>query len=172
MTTYSIPTLQTARLTLRAPKPADLPQLIAFYATERAQMVGGPLTHQEANRAMLTVFGSWALLGHGLFHIVDKTTDAFLGWTGIIYAPDWEEPELAWTVTEAAQGHGIAHEAALAARHHAAVELGLDRVISYIAPTNSRSGALARRLDATHERDSTLRGKPVQVWRHPKAEAA
>lgn len=168
MTTFTIPELTTERLRLRAPRLADLPRVTAFYASERSHIVGGPLDDRGAHRAMMAIFGSWALRGHGLWYIADRTTDAFLGWTGVLEGPGWQEPELGWTVMEEAEGKGIAFEAASAARHHAATELGLDGLISYIAPHNSRSAALAQRLGAVHEADGTLLGRDAQIWRHPK----
>jgi RimJ/RimL family protein N-acetyltransferase len=168
MTQYTIPELMTERLRLRAPSLADLPRVTAFYASERSHIVGGPLDERNAHRAMMAIFGSWALRGHGMWYIADRTTDAFLGWTGVIHGPGWQEPELGWTVMEEAEGKGIAYEAATAARRYAAAHLGQDGLISYIAPHNTRSAALAARLGAVHEADGTLLGHAVQIWRHPK----
>ena len=62
---------------------------------------------------------------------------------------------------------------ALAARAYAARHQGLDAVISYIVPDNTRSAALAARLGAVIERDGTVMGHACKVWRHPHvAEAA
>lgn len=168
MTTFTIPELTTERLRLRAPKLDDLPRVTAFYASERSHVVGGPLDARGAHRAMMALFGSWALRGHGLWYIADRDTDTFLGWTGTLYSPGWEEPELGWTVMDEAEGRGLAYEAASAARSYAAQHLGHDGVISYIAPHNTRSAALAERLGARYETDGTLLGHDVQVWRHPK----
>lgn len=168
MTSFSIPELTTDRLILRAPSLADLPRVTAFYASERSHIIGGPLDARGAHRAMMAIFGNWALRGHGLWYIADRASDAFLGWTGVNYGPGWQEPELGWTVMEEAEGKGIAFEAASAARRHAAAHLGQDGLISYIAPHNTGSAALAARLGAVHESDGSLLGHPVQVWRHPE----
>lgn len=169
--TSHIPVIETPRLTLRAPKLDDLAPLTAFYATDRSHFVGGPLDSRAVNRNMMSVIGSWALRGHGLWHIADRATDACLGWAGIIFAPDWHEPELGWTVMAQVEGRGIAFEAASAARDYAARHLGHTGVISYIDPANSRSAALARRLGATLEREDRFSGNKVHVYRHPKVAA-
>ena len=52
MTTFTIPTVETERLILRAPHLDDLPAMTAFFATERSHMVGGPKNE----------FGSWELI--------------------------------------------------------------------------------------------------------------
>jgi len=99
-------------------------------------------------------------------------TGAWLGRTGFIFAAGWDEPELGWALAAEAEGHGIAYEATLAARTHAAQHLGLTRPISYIRPDNTRSIALAERLGATFESDTTFLGKPCHVYRHPTLEEA
>jgi len=166
--TDHIPVLETDRLRLRAPKLDDLPALYAFYQSDRSHMVGGPLPERDVHRMMMSTIGSWALRGHGFWHITDKSTDEMLGATGIIFAPTWHEPELGWSVTDAAQGQGIAYEAATAARSYAARHLGHNGVISYIDPANTRSEALAKRLGATFERAVEMFGTTVNIWRHPK----
>ncbi len=165
--TWHIPTPHTERLVLRAPKLADAAALEAFFTTDRSRFIGGPLDARSCNRAMMAVFGNWALHGFGLWYIADRATDARLGWTGLFFAPGWEAPELGWTLMAGSEGHGIAYEAALKARSYAAQHLGHDGVISYIDPANARSIALAERMSATSERSTELAGKTVTVYRHP-----
>ena len=163
-----IPVVDTPRLRLRAPKLSDLDAMNAFYATARSHWVGGPLEPLAVHRSLLSVYGSWALRGHGLWYIADRDSDTFLGWTGIIFAPGWHEPELGWTVMPEAEGTGIAFEAAAAARRFAAQHLGHDGVISYVDPANARSAALAQRLGATLEREDTFLDHDIHIYRHPK----
>ena len=165
--TFAIPELETPRLILRAPQLADLKPVGEFFATERSHMVGGPRDLMGSWQELVVRLGHWVLNGYGLWHIVEKASNAFVGWTGIIFAPAWSEPELGWALFEQAEGKGIAFEAALAARAFAARKFGLDGLISHIAADNSRSRVLAERLGATHERDGDLLGKPCQIWRHP-----
>lgn len=166
--TDHIPVIETARLRLRAPKMDDLAALTAFYQTDRSHMVGGPQDARGVHRMMLSTIGSWALKGHGMWHIADKDTDEMLGATGIINPPGWDAPELSWSVNGDAQGKGIAFEAAMAARTYAAKHLGHNGVISYIDPANPRSAALAQRMGAVIERETTFEGRTINIWRHPK----
>ncbi|MGC1495792.1 MAG: GNAT family N-acetyltransferase [Sulfitobacter sp.] len=166
--TDHIPTVETDRLILRAPKLADLPALTTYFASARSHMAGGPKNERDVYRSMLSVIGSWALRGYGFWHIADKQTDALLGATGILFGPGWDEPELGWNVVEAAEGKGIAFEATTAARTYSAQHLGHDGVISYLDAKNTRSIALARRLGAKFERDGIILDHDVLVYRHPK----
>ena len=166
-----IPVLDTQRLTLRAPAKKDLATLTAFYATERSHMVGGPRNADECFNSLASRIGHWAIHGYGLWHIDDRKTGDFLGWTGIMNPPSWDEPELGWTLFAHAEGKGYAFEAARAARAFAAEAYGLDGVISYVRAENTRSRALAEKLGAKVERDGSVLGTPCLVYRHPKEAA-
>ncbi|MCA0908412.1 GNAT family N-acetyltransferase [Ruegeria marisrubri] len=169
MTSFTIPTIETERLILRAPHLDDLPAMTAFFATQRSHMVGGPRDARECWSSLSHRLGHWALRGYGLWHLTEKAGGTFVGWAGMIYVPGWAEPELGWTLMEEAEGRGLAFEAALAARDHAARHQGLNGVISYIAHANDRSRALAERLGATLELENAeLLGKHAQIWRHPQ----
>ncbi|NOD99375.1 GNAT family N-acetyltransferase [Ruegeria sp. HKCCD6228] len=169
MTSFTIPTIETERLILRAPHLDDLPAMTAFFATQRSHMVGGPRDARECWSSLSNRLGHWALRGYGLWHLTEKTSGTFVGWAGMIYVPGWAEPELGWTLMEEAEGKGLAFEAASAARDHAARHQGLNGVISYIAHANDRSRALAERLGATLELENAeLLGKHAQIWRHPQ----
>jgi RimJ/RimL family protein N-acetyltransferase len=168
MALISIPEIQTERLVLRAPKMADLDRLTAFYASERSHIVGGPHDANATYRILNSVFGPWAMRGFGTWHIADKNTDALLGFTGVLFDLDWDEPEFSWAVLEEAEGKGIAFEAVSAMRQYVADNLDMDGLISYIAPSNTRSAVLATRLGAKFERNGTLFGDSIHVYRHPK----
>jgi RimJ/RimL family protein N-acetyltransferase len=166
--TLPIPVIETERLILRGPLEADFDAHAAFIASPRSQFVGGPQDRFQAWKGFSSGIGHWVLNGFGFWMIADRMTNAPLGKTGFMNAPGWDEPELGWHVYEAAEGKGIAFEAVTAARAYGAQHFGLDEVISYIDPANTRSMALAERLGARFERDGELLGKPCQIWRHPK----
>ncbi|WP_300071842.1 GNAT family N-acetyltransferase [uncultured Ruegeria sp.] len=166
---FVIPHVETDRLILRAPHLDDLPAMTAFFATERSYMVGGPKDALECWSSLSNRLGHWALRGYGLWHLTDKASGTFVGWTGMIYVPGWAEPELGWALMAEAEGKGLGSEAATAARDYAARYQDLNGVISYIAHANDRSRVLARRLGAALEHENAeLLGKRAQIWRHPK----
>lgn len=162
-----IPTLHTERLVLRAPSMGDLPAITAFYASAQSHTVGGPRDDMMSAMTLDATIGHWVTKGYGLWAVADSGSNEWLGRVGFIFLPGWEAPELGWAVTKQAEGRGIAYEATEAARAHGASDMGLDGVISYIRPENARSAALAERLGAVLEREDTLRGTPVNIWRHP-----
>ena len=168
MTPYTIPEFTTDRLRLRAPKLDDLPRVIDFWASERSHMVGGPRSEVEASRSLFSVYGFWALRGAGIWYIADKQTDAFLGFTGFMYGPGWEEPEIGFAMYPDAEGKGIAYEAACRVRDYAYTELGWTTLTSNIVPGNDRSAALAERMGAWFEKEYDNPHMGVdRMFRHP-----
>lgn len=167
-----IPTLNTERLILRAPCEADFDAECAFYASPRAEYVGGQLSREQVWRMLACFVGHWAFRGYGFWGIEDRETGAYLGRAGLWFPEGWPEPEIGWTLMAEAEGRGIAFEAALAARAHAYDTLGWTTAISLIAPENTRSIALAERLGAVLDREWVHdRFGRTLIYRHPAPEA-
>lgn len=166
-----IPTLTTERLILRAPQESDLEAEVAFYASERSAHVGGPVPRDQVWRMLATFLGHWALRGYGFWGIQDRETGAYLGRAGLWFPEGWPEREIGWALMAGAEGRGIAKEAALAAREYAYKVLNWETTISLIAPSNTRSIALAERLGARYEKnfDHARFGKSL-IYRHPSPE--
>lgn len=165
--TLPIPVVETERLILRGPRESDFEPAAAFAASERSRFVGGPYTRFEAWRGFIGILGHWALRGFGMWMLEHRETGAIAGRVGMICHDGWDEPELGWHIYDGYEGQGLAREAAIAARDYAAQHQGLDCPVSYIDPDNARSRGLALRLGAQIERQTTLIGHPVDVWRHP-----
>lgn len=165
------PTLITDRLILRTPRIDDFDAWHAFAISKRARYIGGPFDGLGTTwRAFAHVAGMWALRGYGSFVFSEKGADIPLGMAGPWYPADWPEQELGWTVwSPEAEGKGYAYEAATAARDYAYKTLGWATAVSYIAPANARSIALAERLGATLDPDAPQPhpDDPCLVYRHP-----
>ncbi len=170
--TMNIPELETERLRLRAHRPEDFDAFAAFYGSERAWGMGGPLTRAEAWRMFATEIGHWVIRGYGLWMVEEKASAAPIGVVGFWNPEGWQEVEIGWAMFEGSEGKGYAYEAALTARTYAYETLGWGALTSVIAPGNDRSIALATRLGAHLESDWTSpTGKAAQIYRHPSPEA-
>ncbi|MEM6823480.1 MAG: GNAT family N-acetyltransferase [Pseudomonadota bacterium] len=146
---FRIPEIETERLRLRLPRASDLPDHIAFRGSERAKGVGGPYDAASSVHHLEGIIGQWQLRGYGRWMVADKETDAPLGLVGIYHPEDWPEPEIGWSLYAAAEGKGIALEAATATRHYAYGTLKWTRIVSLIMPDNIRSIRLAERMGCT-----------------------
>ncbi len=171
------PVLSTERLTLRAPDAGDWPEWYAMMQSDRSSHIrDSEMTEAKAWRAFGHVIGHWVLRGWGNFVFTLQDCDTALGMAGPWYPAGWAEKEIGWSVWSAeAEGKGYAFEAAQAARAYAFDTLGWDTAVSYIAPDNARSIALAKRLGARPDRDAAVPDMPgaesTLVFRHPKPEA-
>ena len=166
-TLISIPTLETDRLILRAPRIEDFEAYVAFNASPRSAGVGGPYTRQAAFSRLSSLIGHWQLRGFGRWMLEEKVTGQPVGVVGLYHPDDWPEPEIAWSLFDAAEGKGYAQEAAIAARSYAYDVLNWSRVISLTMDGNTRSETLAKRLGA--QLDCVFEHPEfgsMNIWRH------
>lgn len=167
-----IPVIETERLILRAPKEEDVPHEAAFYASDRAEYVGGQLAPELVWRAVAAAIGHWHLRGYGPWAVEEKTTGAYCGHVGPWFPAGWPEPEISYTLMAGAEGRGIGREAAARSLAFAYGELGWTTAISLIDPRNARSIALAERLGARRVDDyAHPQYGAMGIWRYPGPEA-
>lgn len=176
--------LETERLLLRMPRLEDAEPLLQLYADPVAmEFIGG--VHPDAAADPAFPVRMWlerwerngvgplvaerrddgVVLGRAGLHVWDTQT-----WTPSSYesAGEHAQPELGWAFIRAHWGHGYATEAARAVREWAQ-GLGIERLVSLIAPANARSQRVAERLGCVPGETVTLfdSGSAV-VWEHPR----
>ena len=168
----AIPRIETDRLILRAPQISDWDVLETIWTTDRGRYIGGPFNEEDAYLDFAQSVAGWTLRGLGALTIEDRQTGAVLGLTGIFveFGDPENIPEVGWILTEAAEGEGIAEEAARAVLKFAFEDLGFTDLVSYIASGNDRSEALARRLGAVADTDPFIDadGDTTRTFRHSK----
>ena len=164
------PTLHTKRLTLRPHVHADYEPLAAFYQTDRAQYVNGPVDPIRVWYGFGMDVGSWDLQGFGAWAITHSDGTLF-GQVGLNRPPFFPENELGWILFDGYEGHGYATEAARAARAFAYDTLGWTTAVSYIDPENAASIRVAERLGATLDLEAPKPDPGDLVYRHPAPEA-
>lgn len=146
-----IPTLHTERLTLRAPTRGDFDAYAAFYLSPRSG--ASTLTRKAAWHAFSKEIADWCLGGIGHW-TVERKDGAAVGFLGFSQPAHYPEPEIGWAMYEGHEGRGYATEAATAALTWARGRLA--SLVSYIAPGNARSIALAKRLGAARDSAAPL----------------
>lgn len=161
----AIPVLMTERLILREPREADFPAMLAFSESPRAEFIGGAIGRRRLWAGLLANIGHWALRDYGFFS-VDLHDGTFIGRIGVIYHDQWPEPELAWSVFDGFEGHGYAHEAAVAAQADYHTRISPRPLISMIDVGNTRSEALALRLGARCEKTEADPEGDFHIYRH------
>ena len=163
------PTLTTHRLVLRPPEPSDFDAFADMMADEQAvRMIGGTQPKAVAWRTFAGLAGSWALLGFGLFCVVERGTGRWIGRIGPHQPWGWPGREVGWGLIPQAWGRGYALEAATASLDWAFDHLGWDEAIHCISPDNDASAALAKRLGSNNRGPGRLpppsEDSAVDIW--------
>lgn len=167
--------IDTDRLLLRPYALEDYAPYLAMWSDpDVVRYLGGPLSAEDAWNKVLCYAGHWALLGHGIFAVIERSTGCYVGETGLAdfhrgIGPGFDRSaEAAWVFSRQVQGRGYAFEAAHAAHRWFAATQGASRTVCIINPENSPSLALARKLGYIPYDETTYRGAPVIVLeRHP-----
>jgi RimJ/RimL family protein N-acetyltransferase len=175
--------IETERLILRPTAAEDFEGWAALMADEEnAKHVGGPQPRAVAWRGFLSMAGSWAIQGYGMFSVIEKSTGRWIGRLGPWYPEGWPGTEVGWGIVRDAWGQGYAPEGAAAAMDWAFDTLGWTTIIHSIAPDNLASQAVARKLGSTllgpghlpepyHEKTIELWGQTREQWRKRRAGA-
>jgi RimJ/RimL family protein N-acetyltransferase len=172
MTAFKIPTVETARLRLRAFRAADLDDYSAMQSNPnimRYLLTGNTASPVQVWYTMLTSAGSWALRGYGMWAVEEIAGGHFIGSVGLFEPLDWPMPEIAYSLDEPWWHRGFATEAARAARDWMFAHFPHPRLASFIRPENHASIRVAERLGAVLEGTTELRGVTFQHWVHRRA---
>ncbi|HWA01276.1 MAG TPA: GNAT family N-acetyltransferase [Caulobacterales bacterium] len=163
------PRLETARLILRPPLHEDFDGWAGMCAEEDTmRFIGGLQPRDAAWRQLATMAGSWAVLGYGMFSVIEKESGRWIGRLGP-WRPGgkegaWPGDEVGWGIVRAAQGKGLAYEGAIAAMDWAFDHLGWDEVIHCIDAGNTPSIALAQRLGSKLLRNGVPLPEPFDIY--------
>jgi RimJ/RimL family protein N-acetyltransferase len=147
------PTIETARLTLRAHGRDDFEESFAMWSDPIVtRYIGGkPSTEQQAWSRLLNYAGHWALMGFGYWALEEKTTGCFVGELGFAnfrrdIAPSMRDaPELGWALAAPFHGRGYATEALRAAVAWGDAHFGSARTVCLIHADNLASIRVAEK---------------------------
>lgn len=160
-----VPVIETARLRLRVPRTQDFALFHEIMRGPRG-IHFGEMTREEAWLDFAQMCAGWMLRGHGAWTIELRDGSTPVGFVLLGLDQEDPEPELGYLLSDAAEGQGIAREAAEAARAFAFDSLEWTSLASFIAPGNSRSIALAERLGAHLDGRIGPDDDPMLVYRH------
>ena len=160
----------STRLTLRRLHTDDLPRFQAYrHDAEVGRYQGwNPVSDDEA-RAFLAEMseapfgrlGEWLQIG-----IADAADDLLLGDLGLFVAASRSEAEFGITLARAAQGKGLAEEAARTLIDGLRAHTALRRLVAITDTRNAASARLLRRLgmELEAETEAEFNGEPCREW--------
>ncbi|MEL6467377.1 MAG: GNAT family N-acetyltransferase [Pseudomonadota bacterium] len=165
-----VPTINTARVTLRAMRPGEFDRFAEIWAMpEITHYVGGSPRARDASwKSFLNIAGHWQVTGFGQWGIEDHSTKQLVGQVGFFYGArglgdDFDSvPEAGWVLAPEAQGRGLGIEAAQAAHDW------FDRVVTgplvcMIDPAHSGSVRIADQLGYVDMRVTEDEAGPIQL---------
>lgn len=166
----AIPTIRTARVTLRAMRPEDFQRYADIWAhcDHRRQVSGHPLGESRAWGAFLRNAGHWQITGFGHWAVEPHGERRMMGQAGFCLGRSGldEEfdtyPEAGWVLHPDVQGRGLAADAAQAAHDW------FDRVVTgplvcKVAPDNAHSLSIAEKLGYVPFHTVSVDGTEVQL---------
>lgn len=166
--TRPVPELDTPRLLLRAWRAADREPFARMNADPRV-MEHFPrlLTARESDDIIVRAERHFAAHGFGPWAVEVRGGAPFAGFVGLVMhtfeAPFTPAVEIGWRLAVEHWGRGYATEAAQAALRYAFDVLGLDEVVSFTVPANTRSTAVMERLG--------MRRDEAGDFDHPRVDA-
>jgi RimJ/RimL family protein N-acetyltransferase len=162
------PMIQTPRLRLRLHRLDDLDARIAITSDpETMRFINGPQSPEENWNRLMRYAGHWALLGHGIFAVEERTSGRFAGEVGLGHfhrglGKDFDPaPEAAWMIAGWATGQGYASEAIAAAMAWHERTFTAMRQVCIIDPDNKPSLRLAHKLGFLPYRENVFREHSV-----------
>jgi RimJ/RimL family protein N-acetyltransferase len=167
--------IETARLLLRQPKLEDFERWADFAANvEATRYLGGPMPRSMAWRAMMSMAGSWTLMGFAMFSVIEKSSGRWIGRLGPWQPEGWPGTEVGWSLHPDAWGKGYASEGARAAMDYAFDVLGWDDIIHCIDPDNTPSQRVAQSLGSTRRGPGRMPAPhdnaPCEIWGQTRAQ--
>ncbi len=142
------PILETERLLLRELTPDDFDALFAIFG-DAETMLYYPQAYSQAmlEAVMQRQFASYAANGYGLWAIILKSENKFIGDCGLLHqeVEGVLELEVGYHVNRQYWGQGFAPEAAKACFDYGFQTLGRQRLISMIRPENLPSRRVAEK---------------------------
>ncbi len=171
--TLEIPTIQTARLTLRPLLPEDAESLHHIYLSEGVlryfpNPIPPPLDKVE--RFIAGQSEHWEHYGYGDWAVVLSSGQMMIGWAGLQYLPELGETEVGFLFNRPYWGKGYATEAALAALSFGFERLSLEQIIALVHPGNLASRRVIEKCGLRHKENITLWGIELMRFRIERPE--
>jgi RimJ/RimL family protein N-acetyltransferase len=156
--------IETGRLVMRPPEASDADLLLALHDDPAMVRMFGETDGEGVAEWIAQAQGDWATKGFGRVLIFDRADGAFLGRSGLRHRAEFDEIDIAWSLTAAARGRGIATEAGRAWLDWGFRELDVPYLTAMINDWNAASIAVAERLGMTRLRDDALDGVPYIIY--------
>jgi RimJ/RimL family protein N-acetyltransferase len=159
--------IETQRLRLRPFSSNDLDALAAINADPEAMRYigkGKPQSREQTQIRLDAILDHHKQYHFGLFAMVEKATDAFVGICGLQYLDNTSEIEVGYRLARSFWGRGLATEAARACLHYGFEQLGLERIVAVIQPSNLPSKSVVEKIGLRYIKNAHFYNTDVEYY--------
>jgi RimJ/RimL family protein N-acetyltransferase len=151
------PMFTTERLLVRHFVPDDLDEFATLCADSRVMsgMGGVPLTRSEVERWIGVCEQKYADVGYGISAVFERESGRFVGYCGVVYAPDHDFDELIYVLNTAFWGKDYATEVSRAMLDYVFARSSLAQIWATIIPENLASARVVEKLGLRYVRTET-----------------
>jgi len=145
----TIPTITTSRLTLRAFADADIEPLHHILGDRdvvRYLPTTNPPSRDKVQEFISRQLKHWEDHGFGWWAVEPRWKNELIGWSGLQFLPETEEIEVAYLLSKAYWGKGLATEAAKAGLQYGFESIGLETIIALVHLENKASQRVIEKL--------------------------
>jgi ribosomal-protein-alanine N-acetyltransferase len=161
------PTLHTPRLVLRSWRDADDDAFAAMFSDPAVMEFLPAASRAEIDAFIQRIKAHFAEHGFGWWAVEVPGVAPFIGYVGLTVprfdAHFMPAVEVGWRLASAHWGQGYATEGARAALEFGFTQLGLDEIVSFTVPANTRSLRVMERIGMIHD--------PAEDFDHPRLPA-
>lgn len=157
--------ITTERLILRHWRESDREPFARLNANVRVmEYMPHVLSRKESDALADRIEGHFRQHGFGLCAVEDRSDGSFIGFIGLsvptFHAPFTPCVEVGWRLAAEYWGQGLATEGAREIARHGFETLGLDELVSFTVPTNTKSRRVMEKLGMAHD--------PSDDFDHPR----
>lgn len=159
--------VETDRLILTRPAPADMPELTAMHSDPAVMAtLGGLKTPEELDAMNARLFGAWETRGFGWW-VARRKTGEFVGRGGLkrVHIADSDEVEIGYGLVPHEWGKGLALEIANESLRVGFEILELESIVCFTQPWNLRSRRVMEKAGFVYERDAIYFDLPHVLYR-------
>lgn len=162
--------LQTNRLLLRELTPEDAQNMYLLNLDpEVIRYTGdGPFASEVEARLFLDNYDHYKKYGMGRWAVIRKSDEAFLGWCGLKYIPDFGEHDIGYRFFRRYWGLGYATESAKVCLEYGFDTLGLTTIVGRAMRDNLASIRVLEKIGLRFHGDFDFEGHSGVVYRLDK----
>lgn len=145
----SIPTIKTARLTLRSFTLQDaeplhhilsIPGVLEYFPNP------DPPDLKHVQNLVQRRIDHWGDHDYGWWAVEPNGKGELIGWSGLQYLPETDEIEIGYLLSKPYWGKGLATESAIAGLDYGFNSLGIEKIIGIVHPENVASQKVLEKI--------------------------